>query len=341
VRVSRIRLPSGAVRKPTRRREVGRGEKVIPGVWRLRLPLPWPGVPHCNAWALAAGNGVVLVDTGMYEPGSMAHLDRALDQAGLRIQHVRLIVCTHAHVDHCGQAPTIAERAGCEVWMHGNIAHHTAAAADPEAAIARRVEVAHQSGVPADAVKRWIEQRRGQGTGQAGTLRVDRELAEGDTVTTDLGDWQVIETPGHAPSHICLYQPERRLLLSGDHLLGRVSLYFDAGYTPDPVAEFLDSLDKVERLDARLVLAGHGRPFTDVAGHVAANRALVQERLDATQAAIADGPRTAYEVAQAVYGDRLDDVTTTWLLSKTLSWLGHLERRGLARRGGDTPERWS
>jgi glyoxylase-like metal-dependent hydrolase (beta-lactamase superfamily II) len=329
------------VRKPTRSREVGRGEKVIPGVWRLRLPLPWPGVPHCNAWALAAGSGVVLVDTGMHEPGSMAHLDRALDQAGLRIEHVRLIVCTHAHVDHCGQAPSIAERAGCEVWMHGNIAHHAAAAGDLEEALARRLVVAHQSGVPADAVKRWIDRRRSQGTGQAGTLHVDRELAEGDTVATDLGDWQVVETPGHAPSHICLYQPERRLLLSGDHLLGRVSLYFDAGYTPDPVAEFLDSLDKVERLDARLVLAGHGRPFTDVAGHVAANRALVQERLDATRAALADGPRTAYEVAQAVYGDRMDDVTTTWLLSKTRSWLTHLERRGLARREGDTPERWA
>ncbi len=72
------------MRKPTRRTEVGRGERVLPGVWRLRLPLPWPGVPHCNAWALAAGDGVVLVDTGMHEPGSLAHLERALDQAGLR-----------------------------------------------------------------------------------------------------------------------------------------------------------------------------------------------------------------------------------------------------------------
>jgi glyoxylase-like metal-dependent hydrolase (beta-lactamase superfamily II) len=329
------------VRKPTRSREVGRGEKVLPGVWRLRLPLPWPGVPHCNAWAVASGPGVVLFDTGMHEPGSMKHLDRALDQAGLAIEHVRLIVCTHAHVDHCGQAPAIAERAGCQVWMHRNHAHHTAAADDPEQALARRVVVAHQSGVPADSVKRLIDRRRGQGSGQAGTLHVDRELAEGDAVDTDLGAWQVIETPGHAPSHLCLYQPERRLLVSGDHVLGRVSLYFDLGYTPDPVAEFLDSLDKVRRLDARLVLSGHGRPFTDLGGHVGANRALVEQRLDAVQAELAQGPRTAYEIAQAVYGDRFTEVTVNWLLSKTLCWLAHLERRGLARRGGDTPEHWS
>ena len=329
------------MRKPTRSREVGRGEKVIPGIWRLRLPLPWPGVPHCNAWALASGSGIVLVDTGMHEPGSMAHLDRALDQAGLSVEHVRLIVCTHAHVDHCGQAPPIAERAGCQVWMHRDHAHHTATADDPEQAIARRLVVAHQSGVPADDVKRWLERRRSQGSGQAGTLHVDRELVEGDTVDTDLGTWQVIETPGHAPSHICLYQPERRLLISGDHLLGRVSLYFDAGYTPDPVAQFLDSLGKVERIDARLVLSGHGRPFTDVAGHAAANRSLVEQRLAALQDELEQGPRTAYELARAIYGDRFADVTVNWLMSKTLCYLTHLERRGLARRDGDSPEHWS
>ena len=51
--------------EPKRRREIARGERVLPGVWRLRLPLPWPGVPHCNAWAVAADGGIVLFDTGM------------------------------------------------------------------------------------------------------------------------------------------------------------------------------------------------------------------------------------------------------------------------------------
>jgi glyoxylase-like metal-dependent hydrolase (beta-lactamase superfamily II) len=329
------------VRKPTRSREIGRGEKVLPGVWRLRLPLPWPGVPHCNAWALAAGDGVVLVDTGMHEPGSMAHMHRALDRVGLRAEHVRLIVCTHAHVDHCGQAPPIAEQAGCEVWMHPNHAHHTAAASDPEQALARRIEVARQSGVPAEPLKRWAERRRGQGTGQAGTLTVDRPLTDDATVSTDLGELQVIETPGHAPSHICLYQPERRLLISGDHLLGRVSLYFDAGYTPDPVGEFLASLDRVEGLDARLALAGHGRPFTDIPGHIAANRALVAQRLHVVRTALAAGPKTPYEVAQAVYGDGFTEQTAGWLLNKTLCWLMHLERLGDAARLGEDPERWA
>src|SRR5215210_1137019 len=235
---AQIRLWCGAVRKPTRRREVGRGERVLPGVWRLRLPLPWPGVPHCNAWALAAGDGVVLVDTGMHEPGSMAHLERALDQVGLRLELVRRIVCTHAHVDHCGQAPAVRAASGAEVWMHPAHGHLHANDETPEETLARRIEVARQSGVPEAPLRRWAEQRRAVGKGISGELVVDRDLVPGVTVASDLGPWEVIETPGHAPSHVCLHQPERRLLISGDHLLGRVSLYFDEGHTPDPVGEF-------------------------------------------------------------------------------------------------------
>jgi glyoxylase-like metal-dependent hydrolase (beta-lactamase superfamily II) len=322
------------MRKPTRPREVGRGERVLPGVWRLRLPLPWPGVPHCNAWALAAGDGIVLVDTGTHEPGSLAQLERALDQVGLRLEHVRLLLCTHAHADHCGQAGPIVRRAGCELWAHPNHAHFSAYADDPEAAHARRVEVARQSGVPKEPPR----------TGRplaAGPLEPDRDLVPGVTISTDLGEWSVHETPGHAPSHVCLFQPERRLLISGDHLLGRVSLYFDYGYTPDPVGEFLDSLDTVEGLGARLALSGHGRPFTDVPEHIEANRRLVRERLDAVLAGVAEGPATAYELAPAVYGELFRPEMAGWLLTELMCYLTHLEATGGVRRVQEDPERWA
>jgi glyoxylase-like metal-dependent hydrolase (beta-lactamase superfamily II) len=328
------------MRKPTRR-DVGRGERILPGIWRLRLPLPWPGVPHCNAWALASGDGIVLVDTGMHEAGSMAHLERALDQVGLRLEHVRLVVCTHAHVDHCGQAPPIAQRAGCEVWIHPAHGHHTRSLADPDQALARRAEVARQSGVPERDLARWLERRREQGTGQAGELRSDRDLLPGVTVATDQGGWQVVETPGHAPSHVCLYQPERRLMVSGDHLLGRISLYFDVGSTPDPVGEFLGSLDRVAELDVRLCLAGHGRPFTDVEAHIAGNRALVAERLDTVRLLLSQEPATAWDLAARLYGGLFEPATATWLLSKTIAWLTHLERLGEVARSDGPSVVWS
>jgi glyoxylase-like metal-dependent hydrolase (beta-lactamase superfamily II) len=327
-----------------RKRELGRAERVVDGVWRLRLPLPWPGVPHVNAWALAAGDGIVLVDTGIHEPGAFEELERTLHLAGFGLGDVRLLICTHAHTDHYGLAKPIVEATGCELWMHPRHEHQTRAAADPDRALERRIEVARQSGVPLEPLRRWAEERRDQSPSIAGVIVPHRDLLPGVELQTDLGAWSVHETPGHAPSHVVLFQAEQRLLISGDHLLGRVSLYFDYGWTPDPVAEFLQGLDTVESLGARLCLPGHGRPFTDVVAHIRANRAEVQERLDVTLAALDEGEPTAYDVVPRVFGEGVDGMMMSWALTIMLCFLTHLEREGRAERirssDGQEPERW-
>jgi glyoxylase-like metal-dependent hydrolase (beta-lactamase superfamily II) len=320
-----------------RRRELARADKVLPGVWRLRLPLPWEGVPHGNAWAIASGSGVVLFDTGYYEPGSMRQLELALGQAGLRLEHVRLLVCTHAHSDHYGQAAPIMEASGAELWMHPNHAHMTRAAQDPERMLERRIEVGRQSGVPEAALRRYQEARSGENLGIAKVVLPDRDLLPGVEIDTDLGTWQVYETPGHAPSHVCLHQPERGLLISGDHLLGRVSLYYDYGYTPDPAGEFLSSLDVVERLDARLCLAGHARPFRDVREHIEANRREVHERIGRVRRALEDGAKTPFEIVPTLLGvENPTPMMVNWGLTEALCYLNYLERRdGVAKLEAD------
>lgn len=324
----------------SRRRELGRGERVLPGLWRLRLPLPWPGVPHCNAWAIAAGSGVVLVDTGMHQPGSLAQLELALQQVNLRLEHVRLVACTHAHSDHWGQAEPIRSRAGCELWMHPNHQHATQTAEDPELALARRLEVGRQSGVPESALERYAERLKGLPSGIAQVIEPDQPLLPGAHIETDLGIWSVHETPGHAPSHVCLFQAERRLLISGDHVLGRISLYYDYGWTPDPVEEFLGSLDVVDRLDARLCLSGHGKPFVDVRGHIDGNRKLVRRRLEAVIAALEGEPQSALEIAPNVHDEPLSEQNAGRLLPETLCYLHHLELHGLVARDAGETERW-
>ncbi|HLH14007.1 MAG TPA: MBL fold metallo-hydrolase, partial [Solirubrobacteraceae bacterium] len=168
-----------------------------------------------------------------------------------------------------------------------------------------------------------------------------RDLRDGVRIATDLGEWVVYETPGHAPSHVCLFQPERRLLISGDHLLGRISLYFDYGYSPDPVGEFLRSLQVVQGLGARLCLPGHGRTFADVHAHIRGNRTLVEERLESVRAALAGRELTAFEVVPHVYGDALSPQNGHWLLSKILCYLTHLQALGEVREIPGEPARWS
>jgi glyoxylase-like metal-dependent hydrolase (beta-lactamase superfamily II) len=324
------------------KRELGRGERVLPGLYRLRLPLPWPGVPHCNAWAIASGSGIVLVDCGLHHPGSLDQLERALSQVNLRLENVRSLVITHAHTDHWGQSAPVIERSGCEFWMHPNHGHATAGQVDSEAAIARRMEVGRQSGVPEAALQQFFEQVRAMPSGIAAVVEPDRELVAGVVIETDLGPWQVYETPGHAPSHVCLFQPERRLMISGDHVIGQIHLFFEYGWTPDPIGEFLTSLDTVDALDARLCLSGHGRTFTDVHAHIEGNRELVARRLEASLRGLAGSdPLTAVELVPKVFDERLQGPSQRWRLVELVCYLHHLETTGRVVHEPDgTADRW-
>ncbi len=192
-----------------------------------------------------------------------------------------------------------------------------------------------------EALERYAELRKDSPSGVAQVIEPDRDLVAGVEIESDLGPWTVYETPGHAPSHVCLFEPQRRILISGDHVLGRISLFFEYGDSPDPVGEFLHSLDVVEALDARLALSGHGKPFTDVHGHIEGNRSLVAERLEAVLAGLAGGPRTVLELSPEVYGEPVTPSNAPWLLSQTLCYLRHLEVLGqVAHEPDEGMERW-
>jgi glyoxylase-like metal-dependent hydrolase (beta-lactamase superfamily II) len=321
-----------------------RTERVLPGIWRLRLPLPWPGVPHGNVWALRAGDGVVLFDTGIGGKGRLRALDLALGQAGFGFEDVKLLVCTHSHTDHYGLAAPITERAGCELWMHPRWEHVRQMVDDPAAALEQRLEVARQSGVPPAALERYREAREDDDEVWIDAIREpDRDLVPGVEVETDHGTWQVYETPGHAPSHVVLHQPESKLMISGDHLLGRTILFFDYGHSPDPVGEFVSSLDVIEPLDVDLCLPGHGRTFRDPDAKIAEARRQVEEIHGKVRASLEQGERTAFEVVADFLGpDNVNGPASAWVLQIVLSFLDHMALAGEAVAiDGSDPQRWA
>lgn len=336
----------GLVASPASERRQPRGERIIPGLWRLRLPLPWSGIPHCNAWVADAadGDGHVLFDCGLAGEDALEQMREALGQIGKRLEDTRLLVCTHAHVDHYGLAKAIVDVAGCELWMHPNHEHLTASLKDPERLLEQRVAIGRESGVPEELLQYY---REAGGTevqdGVSGFVAPDRDLVEGVEVETAVGTWRAVETPGHAPSHVSLYQPQRRILIAGDHILGRVALYYDYGWTDDPVAEYLASLDKLDALGARLCLPGHGKSFTDVTGHIEAHREAALGRLDRVEDVVrAQGPATAIEMIPEIYGRPLSKENAGWLISETMCYLRHQERRGVVTREGGTDQAtWS
>jgi hypothetical protein len=105
----------------------------------------------------------------------------------------------------------------------------------------------------------------------------------------------------------------------------------------------LDSLDVVDALDVRLVLAGHGRPVRDGHALCAANRREVAERVGRVRDAIATGPLTPFEIVPALLGEpAASGMMLNWGLTEVLCYLRHLELRGEAERvEGEDPDRWA
>ena len=227
--------------------------------------------------------------------------------------------------------------------MHPAWGHVRLMADDPRAALEQRIEVGRQSGVPMASLESFRERREeDDDNGIDAIVEPDRDLVPGVEVETDLGVWQVHETPGHAPSHVVLHQPERRLLISGDHLLGRTVLFFDHGHSPDPVGEFLRGLDEVEPLEVELVLPGHGRTFRDPEAKIAEARRQVDDLLGKVRASLDDGEKTAFEIVGDIIGaENAKSIASVWALQIVLSSLDHLVILGEVEPvDGADPRRW-
>jgi hypothetical protein len=142
----------------------------------------------------------------------------------------------------------------------------------------------------------------------------------------------VVETPGHAPTHLCLLDGARGAIILGDLLSPAFTPWFDYGYSNDPVAEFLASLDRVEALGPfALALPGHGRALDDVPAILAEHRAGVAGRLDATVSAIRAGAHSGYAITRRVF-DEHDPIAMVWRLTEIAAYLRHLRLAGVITR---------
>ncbi len=278
--------------------------------------------------------GSSLVDCGgAGDPSCWAALEIAVQRSGHRIEDVREVVLTHYHSDHAGPLQWLVQRSGCVVAGHPAHAHFTDAGERPQEIAAARRRRARAEGVPADALELYADVSE-ETEGIDAPVHPRRLLREGDLISTVHGSWRVLEIPGHCPSHIALHQPDTGMLIVGDLLATEFRPWYDYGYSPDPVAETLSSLDRIESLpELSLVLPGHGRPLADTPALVELHRTGINSRLEAVRRAVAEGSHTGYDVTRAVFGDQLSDIEIVWRTGETASYLRHERLAGRIERG--------
>jgi glyoxylase-like metal-dependent hydrolase (beta-lactamase superfamily II) len=304
-------------------------EQLAEGLHVVRMPLP-VRVDPVNCYLLDSSDGWIVVDCGL-ALGARAAWTSALAHVSATPADVSRIVITHFHPDHIGGAGSLAALTDAPVVASTSTALQSetvwgAAMADYFALLDAHLL---RHGMPPEQV-RMLD-------GDVDIARVGVDLPDefgvveaGDTIDAAGTTWRVVLTPGHADGHLCLHDQPGRRLLAGDHLLERISPA--VGRFPqasaDPLGNYLDSLDRVARLDVDLVLPGHGAPFTGARDRCIALAAHHERRLDACLAALRDGPRTAHEVALQVFGPQREPSNQRFAVTETLAHLELARTRG-------------
>lgn len=305
--------------------------EVVPGLHWLHMPLPL-ALDHINLWLLEDGDGWTVVDSGFGTRESKDVWERVFreDMGGRPLKRV---VITHYHPDHIGLARWLSERFDVEVWMSRgeyDQAHLYMSMSDDEMT-GNTATLFQRHGLSDDYAA--IMKKRGNTYRKAvdGLPAAFNPLGEGDVITIGDRQWRVIIGRGHCPEHVCLYCREDGLLISGDQVLPRITSNISASPAlpfSDPLAEFLDSLDKLDQLPADVrVMPSHGKVFEGLHPRIDYLRTHHRERLDAL-VEYCDEPRTAYDCLPVLFSRELDAHAMLFAMGESIAHLLHLEATG-------------
>lgn len=308
------------------------------GIHRLALPTPF-AVGRINTY-LIEDDPLTLVDAGPNSGKALDELEQLLAARGRRVEDLELLIITHQHLDHLGLTNILQRRSGAEVAALGALvpwAADSGAAMEAEDEYAERLMARH--GIPEElryALRALSMVFRGWG----GSATITVPLEPGTTLDLRDRSLEISHRPGHSPSDTIFHDRERRILLSADHLIERISsialltppLEGPGPERPTPLIQYMDSLSATRAMtDVDVVLPGHGDPIADPVPIIDERFAMYAKRASKIHRLLekAGEPRTAYELAQAMWGNVA--VTQAFLtLSEVLGHVDLLLRDGRA-----------
>lgn len=312
-------------------------EEILPHLYRVVVPLPENPLKEINSYILTSNDRNLIIDTGMNRIECREVLQAGLEEIGVDLDRTDFIA-THLHADHQGLIPTLL-REDCQVYMGESDAVGMKHSAEVGARRSPMGLYADRSGFPAAELEASIQNHPANKFAPDSSL--DYIHLHGDEVFV-VGEytWVTMETPGHTDGHICLYEPKKKLFLSGDHVLGDITPHIQAWSDDhDPLDTYLDSLRKVVELDVELCLPGHRSLITDFRGRVIEliehHRLRANEVLDVLNGGTKNSYQTAADMSWRIRAKSWDDfpIMQKWFATgEAIAHLRYLEGKGMVER---------
>jgi glyoxylase-like metal-dependent hydrolase (beta-lactamase superfamily II) len=311
----------------------GHTVEIAPGVRWGRIPLPLD-LNHINVWLIDADDGCIVVDTGI-AAGMGKDAWEKISGDVFSSRPLRGVFITHIHPDHIGLAAWLQGRHDAPVWMSART-HAMAEAAlgghPTPFSIAEDFFRANGLNESAQLLPMFKPERFIRMT--SGLPRVERFVADGEILQWN-GDWTALETNGHAEGHLCLWNADARVLISGDQVLPAISSNISFTFRStdrNPLDSYLSSLERLRTLPSEtLVLPSHGAPFYGLHQRIDDLTRHHREQLDRVMGLCRE-PKTAADLLPHLFRRDLKGIHLFLALGEALAHLEYLVHAGRLER---------
>ncbi|NLX91779.1 MAG: MBL fold metallo-hydrolase [Firmicutes bacterium] len=321
-------------------------EKILPGIFRIELPLPDFALQTVNSYLLKGDERDLLIDSGIDEKECRAALLKALRELDVDLERTDFFI-THFHEDHFGLAPSIASNRSTIYltfpeavywedlgrWKAGLV--HGLKNGFPEEELKKFINNTPDflKKFPLDEIKEAVKFYEGRTPSRKTRFQI---IGDGEILNVGKYSLRCLMTPGHSCGHICLYEPNEKLLFSGDHILETITpaIFLWSGDDQNPLADYLRSLDRVFNLEIETILPGHRRAFRNHRDRILEIKKHHCRREGEIASVLDVNGKSAYEIASKVSWniplpwDKFT-VELRWMaLAETLAHLKYMEQRG-------------
>ncbi len=299
------------------------------------------------SYSVRVDEGILLIDLGWDSDEAWDALVHGLRRAGGDVSEVVGAVVTHIHPDHFGLVERLKENSVAWIATHAAERSHVAIDDDArDAFLAKMKQWLIDCGCPdseLDALANDADEVRSR----LATRYPDVLLQDNDEVPGTNGELIALHTPGHTHGHLCLVDVERHILFTGDHVLPRVTpnVSWRPDVDPDPLMDFISSMERLRWYGDYLVLPGHEWAFDNLNARLEELGRHHVERLAEVAAVVEGGAHTTWEVTSRVRWRRpfatLEPRARRSALGETGSHLIRLTALGRLVANGGTPATWS
>jgi glyoxylase-like metal-dependent hydrolase (beta-lactamase superfamily II) len=311
-------------------------EEVLPNLFRIEIPLPGSPLKSLNSYVIRARERNLIIDTGMNRKECLAAMQAGLQELGVDLERTDFFI-THMHADHSGLVARLVTATG-KIFFNQPDADVITGGGSWESMLA----YAGKNGFPEDELRAALRNHPGY---KYSPERIPELtiLEDGDRVT--IGDYlfTCVQTPGHTRGHMCLYEPARKILVCGDHILGDITPNIQSWSGRDnALKSYLESLDRVYQLEVDLALPGHRSLIRNCRERITELKRHHQERAEEVLSILGSKGKHAFQVASemtwdidCVSWDRFPVAQKWFATGEAIAHLIYLEDKGMVFRAGE------